>query len=165
MKCQKIAKMLTAIPPKWHLHLRFWSNIKRLFIYHHRWHRKAANPCLFRWNKQFIFCLKNAWNKPSVSAVILANLLSVLQLVIPSILSTSPHECVTVKPDTAANRRTLLIYGVPCPDWIKWAGIQENVFSFLLHQRGRRDMNYWPNTIKQWMLLEYRAISQLFQKK
>ena len=38
-------------------------------------------------------------------------------------------------------------HGVLCPDWIKWAGIPENVFSFMLHEQGRRDMGYRPNTI------------------
>ena len=28
------------------------------------------------------------------------------------------------------------LYGVLFPDWIKWAGILENVFSLLLHEQG-----------------------------
>ena len=39
------------------------------------------------------------------------------------------------------------LHRVLCPDWIKWAGIPENVFHFNCMSRWRRDTCYWHNTL------------------
>lgn len=82
--------------------------------------------------------------------VILANLLSVLQLEIPSLLSVSPHKYKAV-----VARHTSKQMGaqssVHCPDWITWDWDTKNN-DFLLYclNRGRTDMAYWPNAMFKW---------------
>ena len=41
----------------------------------------------------------------------------------------------------------------------------KTVFLFYCMSRGRKDMGYWPNTEEHWLLLEYRAIQMIFNKK
>lgn len=73
--------------------------------------------------------------------VVVANFMSILQLAISSILSLSSHARAAVICQTAANLRILFSentasYGILRPNWIKWAGISEKIFSLLLHEQG-----------------------------
>lgn len=72
--------------------------------------------------------------------IVFANFLSIMQLTIPSLISTSPHKCgASISRHSSKQEDPALCsqqtgpprYGVLCPDWIKCAGIPEIwLFSF-----------------------------------
>lgn len=71
-----------------------------------------------------MFPQRSFWIKAAISiVVILANFPLNFQSAFTSLLYMSPHECASLTPDVAVNRRIRTT-----SDWITWAGIRGERF-------------------------------------